>query len=225
MVISSACVHCAQVGVECTCEATGNPRRVVCDECTRMKEKCVWPEVVMGSSGTGKGKVVETSLRAGEKKKRQRKVTVKKAAADDDDDDVELVEGPSKAGPSKKAGPKPTGREGPVEERLDRVVNALGDLTTVVRGLAANHVVLTRQTRTLVNVAFEYVSRTYEEYTSESEGLEEFDEDVETLRVENQDLGNLDTLAARGENAKAIIAHYEDRLAGTGPASDAPKDA
>ena len=59
---------------------------------------------------------------------------------------------------------------------------------------------------------------------SESEGPEEFDEDVETLRAENRDLGNLDTLAARGENAKAIIAHYEDRLAGTGPAPDAPKD-
>ena len=150
-------------------------------------------------------------------------MTVKKAAADDDDD-VELVEGPSKAGPSKKAGPKPTGREG-VEERLDRVVDALGDLTTVVRRLAANHVVLTQQTRTLVNVAFEYVSRMYEEYTSESEGLEEFDEDVEALRAENRDLSNLDTIAARGENAKAIIAHYEDRLARTGPAPDAPKDA
>ena len=105
------------------------------------------------------------------------------------------------------------------------MVDALGDLTTVVRGLAANHVVLTRQTRTLANVAFEYVSRTYEEYTSELEGPEEFDEDVETLRAENRDLGNLDTLAARGENVKAIIAHYEDRLAGTGPAPDAPKDA
>ena len=223
MVISSACVRCAQVGVECTCEATGNPRRVVCDECVRMKEKCVWPEVAMGSSGTRKGKAVETSPRAGEKKKRQRKVTVKKATVDDDDD-VELVEGPSKAGPSKKAGPKPTGREG-VEERLDRVVDALGDLTMVVRGLAANHVVLTRQTRTLANVAFKYVSRMYEEYTLELEGPEEFDEDVEALRAENRDRGNLDTLTARGENAKAIIAHYEDRLARTGPAPDVPKDA
>ena len=65
----------------------------------------------------------------------------------------------------------------------------------------------------------------YEEYTLESEGPEEFDEDVGTLRAENRDLGNLDTLTARGENAKAIIAHYEDRLAGTGPAPDAPKDA
>ena len=43
------------------CEATGNPCRVACDECARMKEKYVWPEVVMGSSGTGKGKAVETS--------------------------------------------------------------------------------------------------------------------------------------------------------------------
>ena len=223
MVIASACVRCARVGTECTREVTGNPRRVACDECARMKEKCVWPEVAMGSSGTGKGKAVETSPRAGEKKKRQRKVTIKKAAADDDND-MELVEGPSKAGPSKKAGPKPTGREG-VEERLDWVVDALGDLTTVVRGLAANHVVLMRQTRTLANVAFEYVSRTYEEYTSESEGLEEFDEDVEALRAENRDLGNLDTLAARGENTKAIIAHYEDCLARTGPAPNAPKDA
>ena len=170
-----------------------------------------------------KGKAVETSPQAGEKKKRQRKVTIKKAAADDDND-VELVEGPSKAGPSKKASPKPTGREG-VEERLDWVVDALGDLTTVVRGLATNHVVLMRQTQTLANVAFEYVSRTYEEYMSELEGPEEFDKDVEALRAENRDLGNLDTLAARGENTKAIIAHYEDRLAGTGPAPNAPKDA
>ena len=146
MVIASACVRCARVGMECTCEVTGNPRCVACDKCARMKEKCVWPEVAMGSSGTGKGKAVETSPRAGEKKKWQRKVTIKKAAADDNDD-VELVEGPSKAGPSKKASPKPTGREG-MGERLDRVVDALGDLTTVVRGLTANHVMLTRQTRT-----------------------------------------------------------------------------
>ena len=177
----------------------------------------------MGSGRTRKGKAVETLPRAREKKKWQRKVTVKKAAADDDDD-VELVEGPSKAGPSKKASPKPTGREG-VEERLDRVVNALGDLTTVVHRLAANHVVLTRQTQTLANVAFEYISRTYKEYTLESEGPEEFDEDVETLRVENWDLGNLDTLVARGENAKVIITHYKEHLAGTGPTPDAPKDA
>ena len=203
-------------------EVTGNPRRVACDKCTRMKEKCVWLEVVMGSSGTGKGKAVETSLQAGERKKWQRKVTVKKAAADDDDN-MELVEGPSKASPSKKAGPKPTRREG-VEERLDWVVDALGDLTTVIHGLAANHVVLMRQTRTLANITFEYVLRTYKEYTSESEGPEEFDEDVETLRAENWDLGNLDTLAAWGENAKAIIAHYKDHLARTGSAPDAPKD-
>ena len=115
-------------------------------------------------------------------------MTIKKAVADDNDD-VELVEGPS------KAGPKPTGKER-VEERLDRVVDALGDLTMVVHGLAADHVVLTRQTQTLANVAFKYVLRTYEEYTLELEGPEEFDEDVETLRAENRDLGNLDTLAA-----------------------------
>ena len=80
-------------------------------------------------------------------------MTAKKATADDDND-VELVEGPSKANPSKKTGPRPTRREG-VEERLDQVVDALGDLTTVVRGLAANHVVLTRQTQTLVNASQE----------------------------------------------------------------------
>ena len=60
MAISSACVHCARVGAECTREVTGNPRRVACDECMRMKEKCMWPEVAMGSSRTGKGKAVET---------------------------------------------------------------------------------------------------------------------------------------------------------------------
>ena len=96
------------------CEATGNPRCIACDECTRMKEKCMWPEVALDSGGTRKGKAVKTLPQAGEKKKQQQKVTTKKAAADDDDD-VELVEGPSKAGPSKKASPRPTGREG-VEE-------------------------------------------------------------------------------------------------------------
>ena len=58
------CMHCAWVRVECMCEMTGNPHRVACDECARMKEKCVWPEVVMGSGGTRKGKAVETSLQA-----------------------------------------------------------------------------------------------------------------------------------------------------------------
>ena len=186
-----------------------------------MKEKCVWLEVAMGSSGTGKGKEVETLPWAGEKKKQQWKVTAKKATADDNN--VELVEGPSRAGPSKKTGPRPTRREG-VEEQLDWVVDALGDLTTVVHGLAANHVLLMCQTQTLANIAFEYVLRMYDEYMLESEGPEEFNEDVEALRAKNQDLGNLETLTARGENMKAIIAHYEECLAGTRPAPDAPKD-
>ena len=75
-----------------------------------------------------------------------------------------------------------------------------------------------------MNVAFEYILRTYDKYTSESKGLEELDEDVGTLRAENWDLGNLETLMAQGENMKVIIAHYEECLAGTRPAPDVPKD-
>ena len=108
-------MHCACVGAECMHEATGNPCHVVCDECMRMKEKCVWPEVVMGSGGTGKGKVVEMSLQAGEKKKQQWKVTINKAMADDNNN-MELVEGLS------KAGPRPT-RRGGAEKRLNWVAH------------------------------------------------------------------------------------------------------
>ena len=52
MVISSACVRCARVGAECMREATGNPRRVACDECARMKEKCMLMEGEAQCTGT-----------------------------------------------------------------------------------------------------------------------------------------------------------------------------
>ena len=209
-------MHCAQVRMESMHEVTGNSCHVMCNECARMKEKCMWLKVVMGSDRTRKGKGVEMSLRAEEKKKQQWKVTAKKAVVDNDND-VELVEGPS------KAGPRLTGREG-VEEWLNWVVNVLGDLTTVICRMAANHVQLTRQTWVLANMAFKFVSRTFDEYTSELEGPEEFNEDVKVLRAENRDLRNLETLASQGENVKATIAHDKEHyLARAGPAPNVPK--
>ena len=65
-------------------------------QCVRHKEKCEWPEVVgsVSRSGSGdmkgKGKVVVTSPRAGEKKK-----CVKKSAAKVIDSDIEIVAKPS----------------------------------------------------------------------------------------------------------------------------------
>ena len=65
-------------------------------QCARHKEKCEWPEVVglVSRSGSGdmkgKGKVVATSPRAGEKKKH-----IKKSAAKVIDSDIEIVVKPS----------------------------------------------------------------------------------------------------------------------------------
>ena len=121
-----------------------------------------------------------------------------------------------------KAGPRLTGREG-MEEWLNWVVNVLGDLTTLICRMAANHVQLTRQTWALANMAFKFISRTFDEYTSELEGPEEFNEDVKVLRAETRDLRNLETLASQGKNVKAIIAHDEEHLARAGPAPNVPK--
>ena len=129
----------------------------------------------MGSSGTGKEKVVEMSLCGREKKKQQRKVATKKAAVDNND--MEVVERLGKAGLSKKSGGRTTGREG-MEKYLNQVVDALGDLIAVICGLAANHVQLTCQTQMLSKVAIKFVLWTFDEYMSESEGSEEYNKGV-----------------------------------------------
>ena len=87
----------------------------------RHKEKCEWPEVVGSVSGSGsgdvkgKGKVVATSPRAGEKKKR-----VKKLAAKVIDSDIEIVVKPSD-----------TSRSGSglaLLQRMDRLILAVENL-------------------------------------------------------------------------------------------------
>ena len=65
-------------------------------QCVRHKEKCKWPEVMGSASGSrsvdvkGKGKVVATLPRAGEKKKR-----IKKLAAKVIDSNIEIIMKPS----------------------------------------------------------------------------------------------------------------------------------
>ena len=90
-------------------------------QCARHKEKCEWPEVVgsVSRSGSGdvkgKGKVVATSPRAGEKKKR-----VKKSAAKVVDSDVEIVAKPSDASGS--------GSGHALLQRMDRLILAVENL-------------------------------------------------------------------------------------------------
>ena len=88
----------------------------------RHKEKCEWPEVVGSVSGSGsgdvkgKGKVVATSPRAGEKKKR-----VKKLAAKVIDSDVEIVVKPSNASGS--------GSGHVLLQRMDHLILTVENLT------------------------------------------------------------------------------------------------
>ena len=87
-----SCVQCAHIGVPCKRDAE-NPRQHTCIHCTSMKEKCEWLEVEGSRSGTrkGKGKVVATSPRAGEKKKHVKKSVAKI------DSNVEIIAGPSRS--------------------------------------------------------------------------------------------------------------------------------
>ena len=90
-------------------------------QCVRHKEKCEWPEVVGSVSGSGsgdvkgKGKVVATLSRAGEKKKH-----VKKLAAKVVDSDVEII-----AKPSDTSG---SGSGHALLQRMDRLILAVENL-------------------------------------------------------------------------------------------------
>ncbi|KIM61770.1 hypothetical protein SCLCIDRAFT_25577 [Scleroderma citrinum Foug A] len=76
------CVQCTRMGAECKWDLE-NKHQHACMQCVRDKEKCEWLEVVESASGSrsrdvkGKGKVVVTSPRAGEKRKHIKKSAVK----------------------------------------------------------------------------------------------------------------------------------------------------
>ena len=73
-----------------------NKHQHACMQCVRDKEKCEWLEVVGSASGSrsrdmkGKGKVVVTSPRAGEKRKH-----IKKSAAKVINSNIEIIARPS----------------------------------------------------------------------------------------------------------------------------------
>ncbi|KIM51794.1 hypothetical protein SCLCIDRAFT_33176 [Scleroderma citrinum Foug A] len=109
-----------RTGAECKRDPENKCQRA-CMQCTRHKEKCEWLEVVGSVSGSGsgdvkgKGKVVVTLPRAGEKKK-----CVKKSAAKVVDSDVEIVAKPSDASGSRSGHA--------LLQRMDRLIFAVENL-------------------------------------------------------------------------------------------------
>jgi len=93
-------------------------------KCTRLKERCEWPEVggpgPVVDKGKGKAKEVATSPRGGEKQKKKKMV-----AKVVDDDEIVKVLGPS----GKWSGFNPD----PFLERLDRLTGAVEEMTGQMR--------------------------------------------------------------------------------------------
>ncbi|KAF9231711.1 hypothetical protein BU15DRAFT_82076 [Melanogaster broomeanus] len=120
--LEMCCVRCARAGVPCEVINDGNKRRTACKRCSRMREKCEWPEMdVSGAAkGRGKAKEVPTSPRQGEKKKRVRKTKTQ------DDDEVEIV-GEVRAG------------AGPSRISLDRLVLAIEGMSDRMSELTQAH--------------------------------------------------------------------------------------
>ena len=154
-------------------------------QCVRHKEKCEWPEVVGSVSGSGlgdvkgKGKVVATSPRAGEKKKR-----IKKSAAKVIDSDVEIVAKPCDASGS--------GSSHALLQHMDRLILAVENLAEAQWYMASACVASGMVVGTLVNecnfLGFERVGPGEEDEEEEMEmeavDQEEVDQEVAELRKE-----------------------------------------
>ena len=154
-------------------------------QCVRHKEKCKWPEVVGSVSGSGsgdmkgKGKVVATSPRAGEKKKH-----VKKSAAKVINSDVEIVVKPSNVSGSRSSHA--------LLQRMDRLILAVENLTEAQWYMASACVVSGMAVGTLIDecnfLGFEGVGRgeedKEEETDTEAVDQEEVEQEVAELRKE-----------------------------------------
>jgi len=178
-------VRCAKFGVQCI-QDPEKPKQRACKRCAGLKEKCERAEV-LGPVWTRPRP--RPSRRGGEKRKK-----VKKTVAVDDDDEIQEVAGPSK---SRSGG---SGNQAFLE-RMDRLVELMGELTREVRRM--------RQAQRSVARSNDRVGRTLEMFLEECHWFngphkepgtdpesgeevdpEEIDQEVEGLEQEMEKAGD-----------------------------------
>ncbi|KIN95285.1 hypothetical protein M404DRAFT_34277 [Pisolithus tinctorius Marx 270] len=197
-VMNPCCLRCTWTNTSCLRNTDGKKRRLACNRCNELKERCQWP--VEGETGTGVGpagdkgkrKADVTSPRAGEKKKRSRRPSAKvlEGVGDEDDD---VGEGPS----TKKTGAE-TGTglvTGDQMERLikavERVADNMAGLATAQKEVSRNFYRFARSYETYVEERFEFLAPevpsdrdTTDKEDREVEGL---DDELEGLREEEEE--------------------------------------
>ncbi|KIO09058.1 hypothetical protein M404DRAFT_22270 [Pisolithus tinctorius Marx 270] len=195
-VMSPHCLRCTRTNTPCLCSTDGKKKRMACNRCNELKERCRWPvegEAGAGPAGDkGKRKADVTSPRTGEKKKRSQHPSAKVTeGAGDEEDNVE--EGPStkKTGAETGAGPV----TGDQMERLIKVVERVADnmagLATAQKEVSRNFYQFTWSYETYVEECFEFLAPevpsdqdTTDKEDREVEGL---DDELEGLREEEEE--------------------------------------
>ncbi|KIN93553.1 hypothetical protein M404DRAFT_35993 [Pisolithus tinctorius Marx 270] len=195
-VMSPRCLHCAWTNTPCLRSTDGKKKRMVCNRCNELKERCQWPvegEAGAGPAGDkGKRKADVTSPCAGEKKKRSRCPSAKVTeGAGDEEDDIE--EGPSTKKTSAETGASPV--TGDQMERLIKAVEHVADnmasLATAQKEVSRNFYWFARSYETYVEERFKFLALevpsdqdTTDEEDREVEGL---DDELEGLREEEEE--------------------------------------
>ncbi|KIO07420.1 hypothetical protein M404DRAFT_23935 [Pisolithus tinctorius Marx 270] len=198
-VMSPRCLRCAWTNMPCLRSTDSKKKRMACNRCNELKERCRWP--VEGEAGPGvgpagdkgKGKADVTSPRAGEKKKRSRRPSAKvlEGAGDEDED---VGEGPStskKTGDEVEAGPVTGDQMEHLIKAVECVADNMAGLTTAQREVSRNFYRFARSYETYVEERFEFLvpdvpsdRDTTDEEDREVEGL---DDELEGLREEEEE--------------------------------------
>ncbi|KIN93094.1 hypothetical protein M404DRAFT_36406, partial [Pisolithus tinctorius Marx 270] len=162
-VMSPRCLRCARTNMPCLRSTDSKKKRMACNRCNELKERCRWP--VEGEAGAGpvgdkgKRKADVTSPRAGEKKKRSRRPSAKVTeGAGDEEDDVE--EGPStkKTGAETGTGPVTGDQMERLIKAVERVADNMAGLATAQKEVSRNFYRFARSYETYVEERFEFLA-------------------------------------------------------------------
>ncbi|KIN92739.1 hypothetical protein M404DRAFT_36767 [Pisolithus tinctorius Marx 270] len=195
-VMNPRCLRCARTNTPCLRSTDSKKKRMACNRCNELKERCRWPvegEAGAGPAGDkGKRKADVTSPRAGEKKKRSRRPSAKvlEGAGDEDED---VGEGPStkKAGEETGAGPITGDQMERLIKAVERVADNVVGLTVAQREVSRNFYRFARSYEMYVEEHFEFLAPdvpsdrdTTNEEDRDTEGL---DEELAGLREEEEE--------------------------------------
>ncbi|KIO11969.1 hypothetical protein M404DRAFT_19780 [Pisolithus tinctorius Marx 270] len=210
-----SCLRCARTNTPCLRSTNSKKKRMACNWCNELKERCRWlveGEASAGLAGDkGKRKADVTSPRAGEKKKRSRRPSAKVLeGAGDEDEDVGK-------GPSTKKASEETGA-GPITgDQMERLIKAVQCVADNVVGLTVAQWEVSRN--------FYWFARSYEMYVEEHFEflVPDVPSDRDTTDEEDRDAEGLDEELAglREEEEESQSQSEPDDQAGAGSGSQA----